>query len=318
MKKILLLSAILISFNCFAQQSVYGICHKMASEGYHVEYPLRTHGFEGCLQAFCDLFPENSLVAALRGSGTKPVSQRIVDSLYAKVTLDQKEFAELEARLTPLPSGDSLFVLKIVNYEENTLPGIFFFSTNGTRMVRIRQPEGMNFGIIYDFKLHPQGSDIEIVCEDRPSDWIVLQDDGTLLLKPFARDTLACWVEDPDPSGKTNVRSAPGGKVIGQADRDGILVVYGPRQGWWQLMTGGWIHYSVLAAGTRNYSGEQISLHKEPSADAPVTGIIRRQEITVRPMDITPDGEWVKVKCAFGTGWLESDWLCGNPFTTCP
>ncbi|MBR6245830.1 MAG: SH3 domain-containing protein, partial [Bacteroidales bacterium] len=83
------------------------------------------------------------------------------------------------------------------------------------------------------------------------------------------------------------------------------------------ISQGGWIHWSVLATGTRNYSGEPIPLHKEPSADSPVVGTIKKADVTVRPMDITPDGSWVKVKSAYGTGWLEVDWLCGNPFTTC-
>ena len=37
----------------------------------------------------------------------------------------------------------------------------------------------------------------------------------------------------------------------------------------------------------------------------------------LRPVDIR--GNWVKVKTIDGkhTGWIESEWLCGNPLTNC-
>ena len=141
-----------------------------------------------------------------------------------------------------------------------------------------------------------------------------------------------------DNNGKyTNVRNAPKGKIVDRIPTDipAMFAVEKPTNGWWKIFTneydtddnqvtfkgstkGYWIHYSVLAVGTRNYGGETLYLRKTPNAKGAVVYQFK-DEIELRPVDITADGEWVKVKTVDGkfTGWIESDWLCDNSLTNC-
>lgn len=139
-----------------------------------------------------------------------------------------------------------------------------------------------------------------------------------------------------DNSGKfTNVRNAPKGKVVDKIPTEvcAMIGVEKPTNGWWKIIgdtydtgddegtlkgstTGYWIHYSVLAMGTRNYGGQTLYIRQSPSASAPVVYKFKK-EIRLRPMDIK--GEWVKVQTFDGkfTGWIEEEWLCGNSLTNC-
>ena len=139
-----------------------------------------------------------------------------------------------------------------------------------------------------------------------------------------------------DNSGKfTNVRNAPKGKVVDKIPTEvcAMIGVEKPTNGWWMIIgdtydtgddegtlkgstTGYWIHYSVLAMGTRNYGGQTLYIRQSPSASAPVVYKFKK-EIQLRPMDIK--GEWVKVQTTDGkyTGWIEEEWLCGNSLTNC-
>jgi len=139
-----------------------------------------------------------------------------------------------------------------------------------------------------------------------------------------------------DNNGKfTNVRNAPKGKVVDKIPTEvcAMISVEKPTNGWWKMVdnsydtgdnegtlkgstTGYWIHYSVLAMGTRNYGGQTLYIRQSPSASAPVVYKFKK-EIQLRPMDIK--GEWVKVQTFDGkfTGWIEAEWLCGNSLTNC-
>lgn len=139
-----------------------------------------------------------------------------------------------------------------------------------------------------------------------------------------------------DNSGKfTNVRNAPKGKVVDKIPTEvcAMIGVEKPTNGWWKIIgdtydtgddegtlkgstTGYWIHYSVLAMGTRNYGGQTLYIRQSPSASASVVYKFKK-EIQLRPMDIK--GEWVKVQTTDGkyTGWIEEEWLCGNSLTNC-
>ncbi len=146
-----------------------------------------------------------------------------------------------------------------------------------------------------------------------------------------APNVLGCFVED---GSSTNVRNAPGGEVIRQLPAQGIymLSICNPKDGWWQVFGGtieevdadaielpeeAWIHSSVIGLSTRNYGGQQLSLRSDPREGAPVVGRITVPEDLVRPLDITEDGEWVKVRWGKVTGWIERKWLCGNPLSSC-
>lgn len=143
---------------------------------------------------------------------------------------------------------------------------------------------------------------------------------------------LGCFIAD---GSATNVRNAPNGQVVRQLPVAGIytLAVCNPKDGWWQILNGvveeidgetieipgeAWIHSSVIGASLRNYGGEPMQLRSEPRRNASVTGRITVQEDLVRPLDITDDGDWVKVRWSKYTGWIEAEWLCGNPVSTCP
>lgn len=139
-----------------------------------------------------------------------------------------------------------------------------------------------------------------------------------------------------DNNGKfTNVRNSPNGKIVGRIPTDvsAMIGVEKPTKGWWKIVgndyytgdekgvlkgstSGYWIHYSVLAMGTRNYGGQTLVLRQSPDAKSSKVYQFSK-EIMLRPMEIK--GDWVKVQTCDGkyTGWIEEEWLCGNSLTNC-
>jgi hypothetical protein len=140
-----------------------------------------------------------------------------------------------------------------------------------------------------------------------------------------------------DPNGPTNVRDGDNGKIVATIPVNSLamLSVVAPHDGWWQIWedkywlpdedqahqlsgsrTGYWIHYSTLTISTRNYGGETLALRENPSEDSRAVFSFN-EELSFRPIDIR--GEWVKVKTYDGKyeGWIEEEWLCGNPLTNC-
>ncbi len=137
----------------------------------------------------------------------------------------------------------------------------------------------------------------------------------------------------------TNIRNSPKGKVVKQLPKNGeyMLVVCESKNGWWKIEDNEieaytdsfegtttvkeaeqcWIHYSVLGVSTRNYASQELKLYATPSEKAAVAYSFR-EEIKLHPIESR--GEWVKVKTTDRkhTGWIQSEWLCGNPLTTCP
>ncbi|MBO4670378.1 MAG: hypothetical protein J5640_00840 [Bacteroidales bacterium] len=348
MKKLYILIALLLwGAAATAQQklTLFGIAQKWQKQ----EYALAVEGkaeFPACVNAFTAVFNDNPMLhafgARVSGSdegGSVPVADFKLDAAngYAKISLKAKQPAAAEARLWTLPRGRQVFVVKMVNMEEDTLPRIFFFYVDalGSRLVPAPEPDGLVYGEIADFLISPSGNRIEVKMENQPSDYMELQESGRFVYLKYAQNAFACYVLDPDASGKTNIRATPGGEVIGtlgakQTDDDGVytLSVFKPTDGWWQILDKniggvaikkeGWIHYSVLAMRTRNYGREMLPLRSSPSQKASSVAAIGEVEMVVRPMDISADGKWVKVKCDAGTGWIELEWLCGNPYSTCP
>ena len=137
-----------------------------------------------------------------------------------------------------------------------------------------------------------------------------------------------------DSNGDTNVRNAPKGAVVGKLaqDESWSMVVEAPQNGWWRVQvetisapeadipkfkaskTGYWVHSSVLGVGSRNYGGQRLSLRKSPTSNAAVVYSFS-EELLLQPLDIK--GDWVKVKVRGHEGWIEKEWLCGNPLTNC-
>ena len=131
------------------------------------------------------------------------------------------------------------------------------------------------------------------------------------LMTLSAQPQLNCYISDPDVNGMTNIRDKPGGKVLFRVQGDLAITVRVEVQpgGWWRIVDpedsfgnehkipagGVWIHRSVLAVCTDNFDGHDRMLRTEPRADAPRLGFIGQFNALLRPLEMTPDGEWVKV-----------------------
>lgn len=356
MKKFLTFSlALMCMLPLLAQQklSLFGIADKWdADKVYSFNNTEREHMFDEMVMSFAQEYDANPMLHALLAqfSGDSenidiPVAEFKLDEKnnYVKLRLKTQELAETEARFWPLPGDKGWFVIKMINLDEDTLPRIYFLNVDTAKgvMKPASEPEGMNYGFSYNFIIPRTGGSIEVYNEFLPSDHIVLKD-GVFVYEDSAPVCIWCYVNDPDPSGITNVRDKPNGKVIvrlgGEADSSEEdfgpeidsyeFTVYNPKNGWWQIhakkINGvkiakeAWIHYSVLEMRTRNYGSQPLNLYQEPSANSPVVAVIKTQEAAVRPMDLSTDGEWTKVKSPAGTGWIETSWLCGNAYTTCP
>ena len=134
---------------------------------------------------------------------------------------------------------------------------------------------------------------------------------------------LECFINDPDPAGQTNIRATAGGKVLFKVDGQGgyVLTVIVQQGGWWRIKdpvevfgsdlvknpkADAWIHRSVLALATDCFDAHHRFLRTEPRADAPKVGKIPEFIGILRPLEMSSDGEWVKVNYEEGkmTGWI--------------
>lgn len=156
-----------------------------------------------------------------------------------------------------------------------------------------------------------------------------------LLLSMMAKaQGIGVYILDNDGNW-TNVRNAPKGKVVFKLPaREGVMIeVDHQENGWWRLVnpvgftgdekitmsgstTGYWVHWSVVAVGTRNYGGQKLTLRQEASEKSAVVFTFTK-ELQLRVLDIK--GKWVKVRTIDGkyTGWIDINWLCGNSLTNC-
>ncbi|MBQ3324436.1 MAG: SH3 domain-containing protein [Muribaculaceae bacterium] len=148
-----------------------------------------------------------------------------------------------------------------------------------------------------------------------------------------AQDVIFAYIVDQDPT--TNVRNAPGGKVVTTINNDGngyVVTLLKEKNGWWLIdatinaegddpheiqlngsKTGYWIHNSVIGF-TAIGDGTAI-LHSGPSYKS--RKLCEYVQL-MHPIDVK--GKWVKVKTDDGkhTGWIHRDKICYNPLTTCP
>ena len=361
MKRLLTLTlALFCLVPLFAQQklSLFGIANKWREMEYVVCAPGgNTHDVSVCMDCFSGVFIDNPMMRALNAyfSADSDAYKSQVDDFtldmkngYVRIRMKSDELVETEGKFWALPDGRELFVVKMINPDEDTLPRIFFFDVINAEgvMKPANEPAGLNYGFADGFILPRTGNSIEVYSEYFPSDHIVLEN-GEFVYKEFAPNAIAAYVNDPDPSGLTNIRATPGGQVIGRIgdpanyknreqeeedyyddeDWDVVLHIFNPTNGWWEILNRvvdgipikdhAWIHYSVMEAHTRNYDGSTLNLYESPDASSKVVGRIREEMMSVHPMDISEDGKWVKVKCAAGTGWLETSWLCANTLTNC-
>lgn len=139
------------------------------------------------------------------------------------------------------------------------------------------------------------------------------------------------YLNDPDNTG-TNIRLIPGGEVVMQLIEDDyndayVLTLTEVKGNWFKIKNPiermesdveipggiGWIHNSVISVDTRNYAGQHIKLLDTPETGETV-GVIEN-EVYVKVKNMC--GKWVKVEHQGSVGWIENEWLCANPRTTC-
>jgi len=155
------------------------------------------------------------------------------------------------------------------------------------------------------------------------------------------------YISDPDPN-PTNIRATPGGKVIKKIDPDEttevkLLEVW---NGWFRISTTievdmeevtlpgeqAWLHGSVLGLMTRFYYSDLVraqakhgkhygKLFAKPDRNSKVVCAMPSEELSLSLVDMQKD--WMKVRYIdeqgkYYIGWIEMEWLCANPYSTCP
>ena len=295
--------------------------------------------------AVAKAFPGNDLTDELKaqldnpGRENEDVDEFVLDRQngYCSLGFISDGTVNMEMCYWNRKDGRKLVAVKLFNVYEDKRPLMLLYNYNPEN--GYLEPE-LDIDIfapytVLSFSLPREGKDIEVFLKEFP-DLVSLRYDGD---GGFEYDIppmpiVGCFLVDTTP---TNIRRAPKGEVIMKLDPDEcyMMTVVDPTDGWWRILgetvlgmddevvlteddTQAWIHYSVIGAGLRNYGGEKVALRESPSEDSKVVGTIDQQEALVNPLDVNSDGSWVKVKWGKLSGWLDSEWLCGNSLTTCP
>jgi len=351
MKRLMIAAVLMMSclLSASAQEEQAWTSFRIANRWSYEEVPVpEIKGKPGIVDfaiAFANKFPGNVLWDAVKnyltieGYQGEDVDEFVLDRRAGYLSIDFMSDATLAGEMCfwNVKDGRQRFAVKVADFCGDSMPRLYIYEYDrekGALIPHSEEPEDFVYGFVINFVLPRQGKDIEVVNEYGPSDWIRFNSEtGVFTYESSSPVAVACFISD---KGATNVRNAPGGTVIGQIPDDGVysLAVYNPKNGWWQILNGyvsedmegeviefeedAWIHSSVLGIGTRNYGGQTLNLYAEPRETASVSGRITEQEATVRPVDMSDDGEWVKVSWNGQSGWIDSVWLCANTLTTCP
>lgn len=146
---------------------------------------------------------------------------------------------------------------------------------------------------------------------------------------------LTAYVQDPDKKNPTNIRKDPGGEILVALEKGGeyMVEIIGQKNSWFKInkiyvfdvdavdIPGkiGWMHYSVLAVRTRNYADQKLNVYSSPDKTSKIVGVIKI-ETEVRFTKIYNDYLLIRFTDSKGKnieGWINKDWLCGNPVTNC-
>ncbi|MGJ8684215.1 MAG: SH3 domain-containing protein [Nonlabens sp.] len=130
-----------------------------------------------------------------------------------------------------------------------------------------------------------------------------------------------------DESGTdTAIRNEPNGEIIlellktdyfevyvNEMDREWLRVenIQSVEYGYEISNLDGWIHNSVVAVWTRRKAN--LLVHPR---DGKTIAIIEGENGPLKIIDICAD--WVQIEFNGIHGWIEKEWLCGSPVTTCP
>ena len=350
MKRLLIAAGLLLAslLPAAAQGAQPWTIHRIAERWSYEEVPVPEikgkPGIADFAVAFADKYPGYVLTDEIKnyltvnGHEGEDVDGFVLDKAAGYLGIDFVSDATLAGEMCfwNVKNGRQRFAVKVADFVNDSMPWLFIYEydrAKGALVPHSEEPVGFVYGFVLNFVLPRQGKDIEVVNEYGPSDWIRFNDEtGVFTFESSAPAAVGCFISD---KSATNVRNAPGGTVVGQIPNRSTysLSVYNPTDGWWQILNGivyedmdgediefegdVWVHGSVLGIGTRNYGGETLELRAEPREDAAVSGRITEADATVRPLDMTEDGEWVKVSWNGQTGWIDSYWLCANTLTTC-
>ena len=126
------------------------------------------------------------------------------------------------------------------------------------------------------------------------------------------------WISEKKPTEKTILN-------LNKQDEYFILKITESKNGWFKVVHArgaeiglikipgetGWIHNSYgIEAETRR----DVTLLDKPQKGNIAGTIGVENQVVIKDRY----SNWVKVEYKELTGWIESKWLCGNPFTTCP
>ena len=347
MKKLIIAAALLFgALAAKAQElTIPQISEEWAKAAIEVPQVKGKIGISEFAYAVAKAFPGNGLTDELKAQLDSPerdnedVDEFILDRQngYCSLNFVSDGTVNMEMCYWSRKDGRKLVAVKLFNVYEDKVPLMMLYNYNPE--TGYLEPE-LDIDIfapytVLSFSLPREGKDIDVFLKEFP-DIVSLRYDGD---GGFEYDIppmpiVGCFLVDTTP---TNIRRAPKGEVIMKLDPDEcyMMTVCDPIDGWWRILgetvigmddeiilteddTQAWIHYSVIGAGLRNYGGEKVALYESPSEDSKVVGSIDQQEAIVNPLDVNSDGSWVKVKWGKLTGWLGSDWVCGNSLTTCP
>ena len=352
MKRLMIVAGLLLAclLPSLAQTEKPWTTHRIAERWSYENVPVpEIKGKPGIIDfaiAFTEKYTGNVLwdevhrYLTISGYEGEEVAEFVLDKAAGYLSIDFMSDATLAAEMCywNVKNGRQRFAVKVADYANDSMPWLFIYEyvpEQGVLVPHSEEPVDFRYGNVVNFVLPRQGKDIEVINEFGPSEWIRFDNETGVFTYESSEPAAVvyCFISDKTA---TNVRNAPGGTVIGQIPKPGTwsLTVYNQKNGWWQILNGivfedieddsiefegdAWVHNSVLGIGTRNYGGQTIPLLAEPREGAAETGKITRQEVTVRPLDVSEDGEWVKVSWNGQSGWIDTYWLCANTLTTCP
>ncbi|MDA7803991.1 hypothetical protein N8987_05385 [Crocinitomix sp.] len=135
----------------------------------------------------------------------------------------------------------------------------------------------------------------------------------------------------------TNIRSAPNGNVImtlnWDAEEEYMVSIVASEGEWFKIESPilgierdylieaeyAWVHNSVLAIDTRNYANQTIEVYQDPNVNSKILSKIEHESGGLRPLKAC--GDWVYIQVTLENvshkGWINIDWICGHPLTTC-
>lgn len=129
-----------------------------------------------------------------------------------------------------------------------------------------------------------------------------------------------------DSGSDTNIRNEPNGDIVLKLNKIDEFVLHATdyKDGWFKINyissvhygyditnLNGWTHQSTIGLWTR----KKINLLDVPETGTSL-GSIDGENGPVKIKDICSN--WAKIEFEGLSGWVEIEWLCGNPVTTCP